>query len=597
MKMKINLLFISLLLSLFTLAQPENAQIEVVNGKRYYVHIVQGGNTLYGIHKLYNVPVEEIIKENPTAEKGLAEGQRILVPIKGIESLPVNVLVHKVEPKETLYGISKKYETTVEKLVEMNPGIENGLKEGQEINVPVTLPVGKGTNLKVKQEQIKVSFKDSVIEYEVMKGETLYSISKRFMVPIEELKSFNNMKNDRVRPGDIIRIPVKKERIEKVEIRVVKPIEPPKQFNDSVRKISKDSVFLFRKKDLYNVAILLPFYLEKQEGYNASVSNLAAEYYMGTKFALDSLKALGFKAKVFVHDSQNDSVSLMKLMEKPEFLKMDLIIGPFMGNNTEFVAKWAKQNGIRMICPVATNYEILRNNPFVYESVTSDITLMEGLSRFVASQADSASIVLVKPKAENDQLVHDSFRKAINTVWDEKGGSRKIIETNLQDFENFVTPNKNVQFVFLSTDKLEVGEFMATLTRVNEKNASGKVTVYGTKDWENYTNLEVEHLTKYNVHFATPFNLNYKNDRTKNFDKSYRMTYRTQVSKMALQGYDVTMFFCQSLLLGKNPRVGIMNEFDMRQKGEGNGFENTSFFIMKHYDYGFKKIDFSKTKP
>jgi LysM repeat protein len=592
MNMKISLLLFSLVFSLLSFAQPENAEIEVINGKRYYVHMVQGGNTLYGIHKLYNVSVEEIIAANPESANGLAEGQRILVPIKGIESLPVNIVIHKVESKETLYGISKKYETTVEKLVELNPGIELGLQEGQEIKVPVTLPVGKGEPLKEKQEQIKISFTDSIIEHIVMKGETLYSISKRFMVPVNDLKSLNGMRNDRVKPGDIIKIPVKKERIEKVKIREVLPVEKPKTTIDSLKLNVKpaDSVVLFKKKESYNVAILLPLSLDQQPGYSAAISNLAAEYYMGTKFALDSLKALGFKAKVYIHDSKNDSTSVMAILSKPEFKEVDLIIGPFFGSNSEYVSKWSKEHGVRMICPVATSYEILRNNPYVYESVTSDITLTEGLAKYVMQKEDSAQIILIKPSSASDQLIYEGFRNSFNSLRKNKESLPKIIETTLEDFATFVLPNKNSAIVFLSTNKGEVGTLMASLAAVSEKNVSGVISVYGTKDWENYSNLESEHLMKFNVHFATPYDLNYKNARTKNFDKAYRAEYRTQVSKMALQGYDVTMYFCQSLLMGKNTQKGIMNDFHIEQKGEGNGYENTACFIMKHNDYGFKKI-------
>ena len=153
MKLLICLSF--LLVTVASLAQPENAEIEVINGKRYYIHIVQGGNTLYGIHNLYKVSVEEIIAANPETANGLNEGQRLLIPIAGVESLPVTLGLHKVVAKETLYGIAKSYETTVEKLVELNPGIELGLQEGQEIKVPVKLPTGKGEPLKEKQQEYK----------------------------------------------------------------------------------------------------------------------------------------------------------------------------------------------------------------------------------------------------------------------------------------------------------------------------------------------------------------------------------------------------------------------------------------------------------
>ena len=66
-----NWIFVAFLFSFSCVfAQPETSQTEVIGGKKYYVHYVQAGNTLWGIHDMYNVSVEDIIKYNPGAEKG-----------------------------------------------------------------------------------------------------------------------------------------------------------------------------------------------------------------------------------------------------------------------------------------------------------------------------------------------------------------------------------------------------------------------------------------------------------------------------------------------------------------------------------------------
>lgn len=581
-----------LLTSLISFAQPEGAQIEIIEGKRYYVHIVQGGNTLYGIHRLYNILVEDIIAANPQAKNGLAEGQRILVPIPGVESLPENLVLHKVVAQETMYGIAKKYGTTVERLVELNPGIENGLKVDQEISVPYKLPVGKVGQTPIEQQKVKITFSDTTIKHTVLKGETLYSISKRFMVPTSEIQKLNNMRNDRLRPGDVINIPIKKERIEKVEIREVLPAKSTRNVDDTTRIVpsKKDSIFLFKKKEVYNVAMLMPLFLKRGEGSSPAISNLAAEYYMGARFAIDSLQELGLKAKMYIHDSKNDSASVIELLKKPEFAEMDLIIGPFFASNAEYVAKWAKDHGVRMVCPVATSYEILRNNPFVYEAVTSDVTLNEKLAKFIAATHNNEQIILITPDSEKDKVLSQSLRNGFNALSKNQDSLPKIIETTTKDFTTFIKPNTNYHIIYLCSDKTEVGLFLSNLNQTTIANESVSVTVYGTKDWEYFSNLTDEHLAKFKVHCATPYDLNYKNDRTKNFDKSYRKSYRTQVSKMALQGYDVTMFYCQSLLMGKTPRKGIMNNFIMEQKGEGNGYENTNCVILKHNGYSFVKL-------
>ena len=97
-----NWIFIAFLLSFnCVIAQPETVQTEVIGGKKYYIHFVQTGNTLWGIHDMFNVSVEDIIKYNPGTEKGLIDGQKLILPVQ------LQTVNHTVESKETLFAISK----------------------------------------------------------------------------------------------------------------------------------------------------------------------------------------------------------------------------------------------------------------------------------------------------------------------------------------------------------------------------------------------------------------------------------------------------------------------------------------------------------
>ncbi|MBT4775739.1 MAG: LysM peptidoglycan-binding domain-containing protein, partial [Crocinitomicaceae bacterium] len=51
-------------------SQPEGAETKFINGKEFYLHKVKSGSTIYGIHKLYNVGIEDILSANPTAKNG-----------------------------------------------------------------------------------------------------------------------------------------------------------------------------------------------------------------------------------------------------------------------------------------------------------------------------------------------------------------------------------------------------------------------------------------------------------------------------------------------------------------------------------------------
>ena len=88
-------------------AQPGSVPVVEEGGKKYYVHTVEQGNTLYGLQRIYGVSVDEIVKTNPGLEKGLNVGQKVKIAVQ------LETVTHIVKKKETLFGIAKQYNVTV----------------------------------------------------------------------------------------------------------------------------------------------------------------------------------------------------------------------------------------------------------------------------------------------------------------------------------------------------------------------------------------------------------------------------------------------------------------------------------------------------
>ena len=63
-----------------TPAPAKSKNITTINGKKYYLHKVAHAQSLYGISKIYNVDVNTILKENPSASKGIIVGQDLKIP-------------------------------------------------------------------------------------------------------------------------------------------------------------------------------------------------------------------------------------------------------------------------------------------------------------------------------------------------------------------------------------------------------------------------------------------------------------------------------------------------------------------------------------
>ena len=583
--MKYLILLAAIVFGSWANAQMEDVVYEYQKGKKYIVHFVQNGNTLWRIQETYKVPAKDIIAANPGVEKGIVEGQKLLIPAGAAEAkYPDGTLIkeHTVVKGETLFGLAKKEGASVEEITKLTPGIESGLKLGQVLRIPlksVTEQVKPVETQPVKEVETTVDFSDTVIAHTVLDHETLYSISKRFMVPVEELQKFNKLKNTNIKPGQVLNIPLKKEKVKQVEIRQVTPVE-----TNPVKEVDKE--LLFKKKEEYNIALMLPFYLE---GGEAGFKDVATEFYMGVELAIDSLEKMGFKAKLYVYDAKNDSAAIMNLLKKPEMKQMDLVFGPLIPQGADQVAAWCKTNGIRMVCPSASNSTILQNNPYVYAAVPTDITLQRILARYTVENHAKDQIVLVNSGVAKDKELYDAYRERFIELSKAKGNI-KLIEIKTDDLAAYIRKNGNTVFVVPTRDKGAAMKFMGALQKSGSKAGSGTISVFGTKDWGNFEDIRGVTKNKFNLHWASANDLNYNLPETKKLLRQFRRKFKCDMSKYSAHGFDVMYHFTTTLLMDKPNAPGVINNFDLQQVGEGNGFENNQAYILKHVEFELERV-------
>ena len=135
------LLLSALMVGTLAFAKATNYPTMTENGKTYYLYTVQKSEGLYAISQRFSVPQAIIIEANPGIEQGLKLGQQIKVPkveaTKQQKSAAVKVgkNQHVVKAKETLYSLSKKYHCTVDELLELNPWATH-LTIGSVLQIP-----------------------------------------------------------------------------------------------------------------------------------------------------------------------------------------------------------------------------------------------------------------------------------------------------------------------------------------------------------------------------------------------------------------------------------------------------------------------------
>jgi LysM repeat protein len=185
--------------ALTTYALPiDSLRLETINGKPFIIHQVDPKETLYSISRKYGVAVALIREENPTVDAGLSVGQIVRIPYTPRTKPKVGdaAITHKVTAKETLFSISKMYEVSVDDIKNWNNLKNNILDVGQDL---IIYKKKSSDFIKTMEPQ-----KSARGVHTVTEKETLYSISKMYGASVQQLKTWNNLTADEVRPGQLL---------------------------------------------------------------------------------------------------------------------------------------------------------------------------------------------------------------------------------------------------------------------------------------------------------------------------------------------------------------------------------------------------------
>lgn len=115
------------------LTKIDSVGIERIGEKSYIIHQVEPQETLFGISRRYNTPVGDIVQSNDNLKAGLKIGQRIRVPFVEKQVLPAGATLHQVIPGETLFAIAQKYDSNVEDLMAWNDLKGTDISVGQSL--------------------------------------------------------------------------------------------------------------------------------------------------------------------------------------------------------------------------------------------------------------------------------------------------------------------------------------------------------------------------------------------------------------------------------------------------------------------------------
>ncbi|WP_374458607.1 LysM peptidoglycan-binding domain-containing protein [Chryseobacterium taeanense] len=619
-------------------------------------HTVVKGDTPYNIAKRYGLTVDELLKLNPSVKDGkLAIGEVLMVKndkttvsSKAVVSTKSagNAQLGKIvlQPKQTIYGITKQYRISETDLRKLNPELDSHMKIGDEVTLPLESIKKYGANQQAVAPTVKPS--ETIVEtpvvnasegeYIIQQKDNYYRISKQFNLTKEELFALNpGLEEKGLKPGE--KILVKKSSGENYSgTNVSEEKNNSKTKVDSGNEKSSttantiaaddyvtytvqqgDTVFSIVNKFGISIDELIalnpelskglrtgmvlkikkmdPAYVKKNGdalsvvvmlpfGYSTGETQyrtMAMDFLTGAKLAIERNARNGQKLDVKIVDSGNEASFRNSLTQiNPD--NTDLIIGPFFKSNVVDVLDFTKNQKIPIVAPFANSPELYNySNLIIVE--TNDQTYADKIVEEVkATYSDQKIYILADAKKENANYIKAGLEKVL------KNPNVTIVNSaaDIQLDQNMMTGQSAPVIAILASDNDAVGEAFANKVIALSKEVQG-VKAF-SMHYAPVFEKKVDDLVQANLVYLMDRTINTEGNFEKEILAAYKNKYCKTPPKYAIIGFDIL----NDMLTRENKKGEIFRQMNKVQtqlatkfefvKAKANGaYVNTGYRVIR----------------
>lgn len=552
-------------------------------------HTVIKGDNPYNISKKYGITIDELNRLNPKFKDGkLAIGDVLTVksgnsavakPVSTNTSSPSSSKTGKIylQPKQTIYGITKQYRISETDLRKLNPELDSHTKIGDEITLPLesikkyggnevvmatTKPVetpleaiANNTKTKVDSgnERSSASYssssQDEYATYTVEQGDTVFSIVNKFGVTIDELVALNPDLSKGLKTGMILKI----------------------------KKL--DAAYTKKSGDALSVVLMLPFgYSTNETQYRA----MAVDFLTGAKLAIERSAAKGQKLDIKIVDSGNEA-SFKNSLTQINPNNTDLIIGPFFKSNVIDLLDFTKTQKIPVVAPFANSPELYNYSNLIIVETNDQAYADKIVEEVKTVYSDQKIFVVADAKKENANYIKSNLEKAV------KNANVTIVNsaTEIQLDQNMMTGQSAPVIAILANDNNAVGEAFSSRMIALSKEVQGMkaFSMYSVPSFEK----KVDELSQASLVYLMDRKIDADGSYEKEILAAYKAKYCKTPGRYAIIGFDVV----NDMLSRENKKGEIFKQMNKVQtqlatkfefvKSKTNGaYVNTGFRVIRH---------------
>tara|TARA_B100001057_G_scaffold495538_1_gene594785 strand:+ start:7448 stop:8833 length:1386 start_codon:yes stop_codon:yes gene_type:complete len=437
---------------------------------------------------------------------------------------------------------------------------------------------------------------DTII-HEVERKETLFSISKKYNINVNDILQLNpQLRNSRLKRKSKIFIPIL-ESIQEIKLANKDSLI----IEDSLLRL--DSVYLKKRKknSQLNISVLLPF-RSKTVNYDSiqeveslfedrNLYTITLDFYSGILYAIEDLKELDISINLNVFDTENSLNKIIEISSDNSVINSDVIIGPIIPKNFEVFSNINLIKSIPKVFPLSTIP--IRLISGVIQSVTPKKLLREKMINYLDQNID---------RQENIVIIADSLNSEIELRLSEIFPESIKIKP---EFEGYILPELLDSLLVDSIPNKVIVEseiftlISSVVSQLNAQITSERdVRLYTTYRGNQYDDSSINIKDLGNLGFTyTSISKKIDNDSVSRFESSYINLFGSLPNKDVIRGYDVAKDIILRVLIDKNlnktvkydEQSYIESKF-LYEKDTLGGLYNSSMFILRHREYGIEEI-------
>ena len=440
--------------------------------------------------------------------------------------------------------------------------------------------------------------------HEVERKETLFSISEKYKIKINDLLNLNpQLRESKLRRNSTILIPVyKPQQLKDIDNEDIKNTEQDKMVELEITSL--DSIYIQKKKrnNNLNISVLLPF-RSSNLNFNSikevesllvdrNLYTIALDLYSGILHAINDLKKMGISINLNVFDTDNSLNKILEISNSEKIRNSDLIIGPLLPRNFETFSAIDFLEGIPKVFPLSNiPIKILKG---VIQTVTPRNLLREKMIEYLDINID---------RDENIVIIADSLNLDI------KNKLTSIFPNSIKikpEFEGYVLPELLDSLLVDSLpNKVIVESEIFTLVSSIVSQLNSQITperdvrLYTTYKGNQYDDPSIDIKNLGDLRFTYPsISKKIRSDSITDFKENYKDLFGSLPNSDVVRGYDITKDIVLRILLDNNinktVKYGEQTYTESKflyKKDTSGGLFNSSIYILKHFDYDIEEIN------